>query len=55
MFLNSKTIFAFKGPIKYFESTPPELGRLVEGKQTIFFKSSLILFLAILWLSCDFI
>ena len=36
MFLNSKTIFAFKGPIKYFESTLPELGRSVDGKQTIF-------------------
>ena len=36
MFLNSKTIFAFKGPIKYFESTLPELGRSGDGKQTIF-------------------
>ena len=26
----------FRGPIKYFESAVPELGRSGEGKQTIF-------------------
>ena len=31
---------AFKAPIKYFESAPPELGRSGYGKRTIF-KSSL--------------
>ena len=27
--------FAFRGPIKYFVSVPPELGRSGDGKQTI--------------------
>ena len=38
MFFNSKKVFAFRGPIKYFESAPSESG---DGKRTIF-KSSLI-------------
>lgn len=33
--------FVFRGPVKYFESAPPELGRLGDSKQ--FFKSSLIM------------
>ena len=41
MFLNSKKVFAFKDPIKYFESAPSELGRSGDGKRKIF-KSSLI-------------
>ena len=36
MFLNSKIFFTFRGPIKYFESAPPELGRSGDGKQTTF-------------------
>ena len=33
---NSKNlVFAFRGPIKYFESASPELGRPGDGKQTI--------------------
>ena len=41
MFLNlKKMFFTFRGPIKYLESAPPELGWSGEGKQ--FFKSSLI-------------
>ena len=36
MFFNSENIFAFRGPIKFFESAPPELGRSDDGKQTIF-------------------
>ena len=28
--------FAFRGPIKYFESAPPELGRSGDGKGIIF-------------------
>ena len=39
MFFNSGKLFPFRGPIKYFESALPELGRSGDGKQ--FFKSSL--------------
>ena len=28
--------FAFRGPVKYFKSAPPELDRSGESKQTIF-------------------
>ena len=35
--------FAFMGPIKYFESAPPDLGWLGD-KNEQFFKSSLILY-----------
>ena len=28
--------FACSGPIKYFESEPPELGRSGDGKRTVF-------------------
>ena len=45
MFFNAKKKkkkFAFRGPIKYFELAPPELGQLGDSKQ--FFKSSLIKF-----------
>ena len=41
MFFKSKKVFAFRDPIKYFESAPSELGQSGDGKQTIF-KSSLI-------------
>ena len=41
MFFYSKKVFVFRGPIKYFESAPSELGRSGDGKRTIF-KSSLI-------------
>ena len=34
-FLTQKN-FAFRGPVKYFESAPPELGRSGDGKRTIF-------------------
>ena len=27
---------AFRGPVKYFESAPPELSRSGDGKRTIF-------------------
>ena len=29
-------IFAFRSPIKYFGSAPPEMGRSGDGKRTIF-------------------
>ena len=29
-------MFPFRGPIKYFESAPPELGQSGDDKQTIF-------------------
>ena len=41
MFFNSKKVFAFRDPIKYFEVATSELGRSSDGKQTNF-KSSLI-------------
>ena len=36
MFFNSEKMFAFRGPIKYSESAPPDLGRSGDGKQIIF-------------------
>ena len=33
---NSKKNFAFRGPIKYFESPPPGLGQLGDGKRAVF-------------------
>ena len=41
MFFKSKKVFAFRDPIKYFESAPSELGRSSDGKRTIF-KSTLL-------------
>ena len=35
MFFNSEKVFAFRGPIKYFESAPPELHQSGDGKQKI--------------------
>ena len=32
MFFNSEKVFAFRGPIKYFESAPPELHQSGDGK-----------------------
>ena len=32
--MTQKNIFAFRGPIKYFEPVPPELGRSGDGKRT---------------------
>ena len=36
MFLKKKSVFAFRDPVKYFESAPPKLGRSGDGKRTIF-------------------
>ena len=36
MFFNSEKCFAFRGPIKYFEPAPLELGWSDNSKQTIF-------------------
>ena len=33
MFKKKKKIFAFRGPVKYFESAPPELGRWVTANE----------------------
>ena len=36
MFFKSKNKIAFRGPVKYFDSAPPVLGRSGDGQRTIF-------------------